>query len=159
MHRLFSWLIGEYIPLTECGIRGKPSKTFRGNEVIIIFDCPVYPGAKSNYLRFPASYLARRVVQNMESLEAFLPEAPYELIKISYPKESLTERIRCMIGHNLSAELPTFDELTEIFQTSATTLRRNLRSENTSYQQIKDNCRHDLAIRLLTQQEFTGTVA
>ncbi|MDP4789844.1 MAG: helix-turn-helix transcriptional regulator, partial [Haliea sp.] len=69
--------------------------------------------------------------------------------------DSVTRRIRGIIGDDLRADLPSFAALTRQLNMSARTLRRRLESEGTSYQRIKDKARRDRAISLLRQPELS----
>lgn len=153
LHRIFSWLIGEYIPLIEVGLYGESAEALNSIDLSLVFHCPIETGMSSSYIRFPVSFLERQVVQTVESLEEFIPIAPYILATLSDPKESLSERIHGLLGDELSRDLPSIEHISEIFHTSSTTLRRHLRQENTSYQQIKNDRRRDLAIKLLTENK------
>jgi len=68
---------------------------------------------------------------------------------------SITYRIRELLGDDFRLEMPSFEELTELLGMSARTLRRRLEKEGTSYQRIKDNARRDVAIALLSRDGLT----
>ena len=70
-------------------------------------------------------------------------------------EQSVTRRIRAILGDDFREEMPSFDELTELLSMSARTLRRRLEREGTSYQRIKDIARRDAAIAMLSRQGLT----
>lgn len=150
VHRLLSWLTGEFLPLSGVGFRGQPFAGFRTQDLALMFDCDFRFNCADNFLKFPRDVLQRRLVRSVAALEEFLQQPSYHLLMIPYPEIQLAERIRQMLGEQIDQDMPSFEQVTSMLNISATTLRRNLRKENTSYQQIKDDFRRDIAIRLLT---------
>jgi AraC-like DNA-binding protein len=69
--------------------------------------------------------------------------------------QSITQRIRDILGADFRQEMPSFEELTTLLNMSARTLRRRLEKEGTSYQRIKDNARRDMAISMLSRDRLT----
>ena len=65
-----------------------------------------------------------------------------------------TGRIRGLIGRDFSKPMPDFDWIAQELHTSPQTLRRRLKQENTSFQEIKDLLRRDMAIYYLSHQEL-----
>ncbi|HBM49958.1 MAG TPA: AraC family transcriptional regulator, partial [Marinobacter sp.] len=65
-----------------------------------------------------------------------------------------TGRIRGLIGRDFSRPMPDFDWIALELHTSPQTLRRRLKQENTSFQEIKDLLRRDMAIYYLSHQEL-----
>ena len=68
---------------------------------------------------------------------------------------SLVSRIRSMIKHDVDGQFPEFELVADKLHLTTATLRRRLRSEGSSYQQLKDDIRRDTAIHLLSR----GTVS
>src|SRR5690606_24299371 len=65
-----------------------------------------------------------------------------------------TGRIRGLIGRDFSKPMPDFDWIAQELHTSPQTLRRRLKQESTSFQEIKDLLRRDMAIYYLSHQEL-----
>jgi AraC-like DNA-binding protein len=109
-----------------------------------------------NTVTFSSRHLDAPVIRNELQLESFLRLAPYHLvIEPQASTLSVTHRIREILGDDFREEMPSFDELTELLNMSARTLRRRLEKEGTSYQRIKDNARRDVAITLLSKEGRT----
>jgi AraC-like DNA-binding protein len=99
---------------------------------------------------FDAHYLTLPVVQNEHTLKEFLRTAP-ENILVKYKNgSSLSARIRRRLRQTLPGDVPDFDTLAAELNLTAATLRRRLREEGASYQEIKDQLRRDLAISYLS---------
>jgi AraC-like DNA-binding protein len=94
------------------------------------------------------------VVQNNESVEEFLHQAPACLLVKYRDQASLTERIRRMLRRYLAEEMPSLEEVSDMLATTPQTLRRRLQREGQGYQMIKDALRRDVAVEYLTQSDL-----
>jgi len=152
--RVCSWLIAKNIEVLAAGCAGPVPENRSGLQHF--FPCPIEFEQDVNWLRFSASHLDALIVRNESDLEEFLKVAPYHVvIKPVINEESVTARIRKILGEDFREDLPTFEQLTGLLNMSARTLRRRLDKEGTSYQRIKDAARRDVAIDLLTNPELT----
>jgi AraC-like DNA-binding protein len=68
---------------------------------------------------------------------------------------SLTTKIRTMIKRDVAGNFPEFTAIAKSLNLTTATLRRKLRAEGSSYQQLKDDIRRDTAIHLLSR----GTIS
>ena len=69
--------------------------------------------------------------------------------------DSLSARVRGVIGYDLTRELPTAAEVAAGLGLSVSSLRRHLIAEGTSYREIKDDCRKTVALRALASPEMS----
>jgi AraC-like DNA-binding protein len=146
--RLCGWLIGRQIEIISASCAGDQPKNM--GAIAHFFNCPVVFNAATNSLSFSCNYLRLPIIRSDDDFEAFIKEAPYQvIIQPVLGEQSILSRIRGALSENLAAELPGFDDMAEQLNLSARTLRRRLEEEGTSYQRIKDNCRRDRAIELL----------
>jgi AraC-like DNA-binding protein len=150
--RLCSWLIGQSIdPLAARCAGPMPASRLA---IRHFYHCPVEFCAEHHSVSFSAQLLDAPVVRREHDIKEFLALAPFHLvIKPVVAEESVSARIGELVECNLS-ELPSFETLTDMLNTSARTLRRRLEKEGTSYQRIKDKVRRDAAISLLTGTGF-----
>lgn len=152
--RFCGWLIGQHIDVTEAGCAGPQPNFMAGMRHF--FHCPVRYEQTVNSLTFSARHLDAPIIRDEEQLEEFLKLAPYHMIIEPLASTlSITHRIREILGHDFRQEMPSFEELTDLLNMSARTLRRRLEKEGTSYQRIKDNARRDIAITLLSRDGLT----
>ena len=152
--RFCGWLIGQHIDISSATCAG-PEPEFTAG-VRHFFPCPVSYDQPVNSVTFSARHLEAELLRDEPQLQEFLKLAPYHVI--IEPQEStfsVTHRIREILGDDFQAEMPSFEELTELLNMSARTLRRRLEKEGTSYQRIKDNARRDTAISLLSRERLT----
>lgn len=148
------WLIAHTIELDEVNIAAPFVSEDYQQRTNIIFQCPVTFNAGENTLLFSSEFLDYRLVHNSESLEEFLDTGPYQLWAQDGRSASTSAAIKSLIGSDFKNGLPSFESMAESMHMSRSTLRRNLRKENTSYQQIKDECRRRVAIELLCVSGF-----
>lgn len=153
LHRFFSWLLGQRLELNQVSISGEApimkeeyQRLFRTR---ILVDQPI------NGLHFKLRYLNMPVAQNEQTLKQFLRNAFENLVVIPDNDNSLTARIRNLIGNDFRHEFPDFESVARTLNSTPQTLRRHLKAEGTSYQEIKDTMRRDAAIHYLNRTSHT----
>ncbi len=154
-HRFCGWLIDRQIELEEVCFTGTPPKNV--DKYQHFFNCQLRFNQPQNAFKFSKEYLDYPVLQNEETLKAFLRNVPFQLIVMPNHGDSIISQIRSIIGHDFSRAFPSFEKITEVLNMSATTLRRRLRKEGATYQEIKDNSRRDAALSYLTRPELSIT--
>lgn len=154
-HRFFGWLIGRPIVLTEVRLRAtecsQPGKYER------FFGCPLVYGQEHDALVFDDGYLDAKLVHTEDSLREFLRTSPYQLMTLTpeHDEGRLLNQVRRMVGHDYSHGFPSFEEIASNLNMSAPTLRRRLKREGTTYQQLKDELRKDAAIHYLFRPDLS----
>jgi AraC-like DNA-binding protein len=154
-HRFFGWLCGRPIRLERVDFTG--AAPARVDKYEALFGCPLYFNQPSNLLYFDSACLAYPVVHTEQSLHEFLRTAPYQLLVMeqAFGVDNLAGQVRAMIGHDFSGGLPGFDTISRALNMSAPTLRRRLKREGTTFQQIKDDCRCEAAKLSLGRPELS----
>ncbi len=152
-HRFCSWLIDRNIELDEVMFCGDPPENIEKYQQF--FNCILKFNQPENGFKFCAKYLEHPILQSEDSLREFLRNAPFQLITMPNHGESVASQIRSLIGHDVSKKFPSFEQVTLKLNLSATTLRRRLRKEQVSYQEIKDNCRRDASLVYLSRPELS----
>ena len=156
-HRFFGWLIGHPLPLERVELSGSaPAQLARYRQLL---GCEPQFGAEVPAFAFPAGYLAYPLVHNEDSLRDFLRTAPYQLLTMPADpgRQNLVDQVRALIGHDFSRGFPSFERITELLHMSAPTLRRRLKREGTTFQELKDSCRREAAIDYLNRPELSIT--
>lgn len=150
-HRLCSWLIGQAITLdSACFSYPEPS---HGDEYRHIFHCPLHFEADRTELRFNSRFLASAVIRDRAEMRQFLKTSPADLLARPDAGNTFTGKIRALIGRDFTQPTPDFEGIASDLHVSPQTLRRRLKQENTSFQEIKDLLRRDLAIYYLGKQD------
>ena len=150
-HRLGSWLIGQRIRLEEATFTyAEPAHIA---EYDLIFPCHRRFNAGRTSLLFHARYLGMPLLQDERTLKQFLEHSPADLLARPDGGDSLTSQIRRLLGRDC-ANWPDLDAVATQLHISPQTLRRHLREEGSSFQELKDHLRRDLAIYHLGRDEL-----
>lgn len=154
-HRFFGWLCGRPLELTRVDFAGDPPQRLEKYEAL--FGCPLYFNQTNDLLYFDSAFLAWPVVHTEHSLREFLRTAPYQLLIMenSVDGENLTAQVKAMIGYDFSDGFPSFEAISAALNMSAPTLRRRLKREGTTFQQLKDDSRCDVAKLYLDRLELS----
>ncbi len=150
-HRLSSWLVGRRIPLAHAAFRYPPPP--HREEYEMLFDCPVHFGQDRTGAAFDARWLTAPLVRDEGALDAMLRRAPFDLLSRPEYGTTVAEQVRRTLTQRLrtSPRLPALGEVAAGLAVSPATLRRRLREEGTSFQQLKDHVRRDAAIAGLAE--------
>lgn len=153
-HRFSEWLIDKEIPLLAVSL------TFSQDQI----DIPlahtnlqeIQFDAQSNGLCFSSEFLDYPIVQNDDSLAAFLRTAPYHLVTQDPAHMEPSEKVRSILNRDVSGTMSSAEMVASLLNVSVTTLRRQLQREGTSFQKIKDQCRLDAAYHYLSYAELSN---
>ncbi|MDK9499377.1 AraC family transcriptional regulator [Streptomyces katrae] len=150
-HRLCSWLVGRRIPLVQAAFAYPPPP--HRDEYDALFDCPVRFAAGRTEAVFDARWLTAPLVRDEAALDAMLRRAPFDLLSRPEYGTTVAEQVRRTLTRRLcgSPRLPELGEVAARLAVSPATLRRRLRQEGTSFQQLKDDVRRDAAIAGLAE--------
>ncbi|GIZ13240.1 AraC family transcriptional regulator [Pseudomonas sp. NCCP-436] len=150
-HRLGSWLIGQRIHLEEATFTYPEPAHAREYE--LLFPCVRRFSAGSTSLLFHGRYLSMPLLQDERTLKQFLQHSPADLLARPDGGNSLTSQIRRLLGRDCRT-WPDLERVAQQLHMSPQTLRRHLREEGTSFQELKDHLRRDLAIYHLGRDEL-----
>jgi len=154
-HAFAGWMIGRALELhrVSVGVDAVPD-AYRA-KLQKVFRCPVEAGEGQNFIEFSEEFLSFKLVHDVGSLEDLLRTGPYQLMQMDTAPASTSAAIRSLLGDKFADGLPSFEDIAARLQMSASSLRRRLMSENTSYQRLKDECRRDAAIEYLQRSELS----
>jgi len=153
-HRTASWLIGDFIELEDVRI----DLPYRPGDALAegSFRAPVHFGQPCCSLEFHPRYLQFPLLRTEQELNALLATFPAELLRLDATAQSVTGRVRALLGADFSRELPGLEDIAERLHMTTATLHRRLQAEGTSFQRIKDHGRRDAAIALLRESSLSG---
>lgn len=153
-HQFIGWLVGEKIDLLKVGFNAERMEDMRFEKYARVFDCPIDANAREHCLVFPASYLDYPLQQDEDSLHTLLKTAPHELM--SFSREGLVPAIKRMMGKDFRRnKLPGFDEVAARFNVSESTLRRTLKSLNTSFRELRNEALKSIAHEKLKDPDLS----
>ncbi len=148
IHRLSCWVIGQSLSLQS--VNFSHPRPANAKDYNLLFKAPIAFDQPHNSLRFSKSQLDLPNQQSEQNLEDFLTIPSLALMSLPDYENSLVDKIRMMIQRNVGDSFPEFDTIADSMELTSATLRRRLRTEGTSYQNIKDDIRRDTAIYLLS---------
>ncbi len=154
-HRFFGWLCGRPIELRRVDFTGAPPARVEKYEAL--FGCPLYFQQTNDLMYFDSECLAWPIVHTEHSLREFLRTAPYQLLLMDNAPDgnNLSAQVKAMMGHDFSAGFPGFETIASALNISAPTLRRRLKREGTTFQQLKDEARCEAAVLCLGRPELS----
>lgn len=150
---LCGWLIGECLEVSRVDIAAPFVNAAYRDSLTHRFGCAVRFDADDNQFCFPAAQLERRVVHTTESLREFLDNTIYQLITIDREPSSTSAAIKSLITIDLATGLPSFTAVAKQLHMSESSLRRRLQHEETTYQQLKDEVRCQVAVDKLLNED------
>ncbi|MFT5576453.1 MAG: AraC-like DNA-binding protein [Bermanella sp.] len=148
------WLIGRNIELDKVTLSAPPISEAHADSLQALFQINPEFDDEQTALIFSAEQLDFRMVHSPESLNEFLENAVYTLIVQDSHPASTGAAIKSLFAKTHSGAPPTFEAMADILHLSTSSLRRRLQKEGTSYQELKDRYRCDLAIRYLRDEQF-----
>lgn len=143
---LLCWLAGRRIPISRA--RFDFAQPAHG-DAHLLWGTHVEFNGVSTEIEFDREYLRLPVVQDRKSLYSFLRNAPQSVFIRFRNREGLSARVHrrlCACGYDL---WPTLEQLAGEFEINLASLRRGLKREGFSYQEIKDEVRRTVAYERL----------
>jgi AraC-like DNA-binding protein len=150
-HRFASWLIGQRIRLEHATF--SYPRPEHGAEYELLFSCPLEFSAQQSSLLFHSRYLDMPLLQDERTLKQFLERSPADLLSRPDDGHSLSSQLRRLLSRDRSP-WPDLEAVAAHLHISQQTLRRHLREENTSFQELKDQLRRDIAIYHLGRNDL-----
>lgn len=155
MFRFYSWLIGRELPLQEVHLRVAIPDSPEHYENL--FGCPVRFASEHSGLVVTRQLLQLPLAQNEDTLRDFLRLAPYPLVRRDNPGETrpLSREIEQLLLSSGPENLPTASDVAGQLNMSPRTLHRRLTAEGTSFQQLKDDLRREVAVHYMQRDELS----
>ncbi len=154
--RLSCWMINQPMLLERIQFRF-PKPSFE-DEFSLMFPCRHDFSQSRNMVVFNKRLLSLPLRQDSDSLVPFLNHAPESLLTQFRSDDSLTAQIKRLLLHrhgmHTEVEMLSFEEVSEELHMTTHTLRRRLKEEGNSFQEIKDSVRRDRAMILLDQPDI-----
>jgi AraC-like DNA-binding protein len=119
-----------------------------------MFGCPVLFSQSENQLRFDAAWLDRTPKLGNEITYLTVVELCDRLMEDLQLRLGLAGKVRQLLLTNLLRPL-SFSDVASNLNVSARTLRRKLREEKTSFRNLVDELRMEMAIRYLRETDLT----
>lgn len=152
-HRFACWLVDYSIPILGVDFSFPPP--FYADEFRPMYRyAPVRCNQPVTGMRFSAAMLDEPVRQDRRSLEAFLENPNLVMVARQFDQSSWQARVRGVINRDPS-DMPGFDQVAEELHLNPQTLRRRLKREGLTFNEIRNQLRRDLAIYHLSRSAHT----
>lgn len=159
--RLFGWLVGK--DLEPLVVKVSYGPVLDQQLVSWLLPGDIEYGAQDNVLGFPARYLALPVVRSAAELDELLLTAfPFDLGAGRSSVAPPSAWVRKLLATELAQgnRPPDANRIARQLGLSSATLKRRLNEEGTSLRQLKERCRHELALDLLRDRSLSlGEIA
>lgn len=143
---LMCWLAGRRIPISRAQF-GHPRPAHDDDHLLWGPDL-TFEAAQTE-VEFDADYLKLPVVQNLDSLKAFLRTAPQWVIIRFSNRQGLSAQVHRRLHNCRYEQWPTLADFAREDNLSVSSFRRQLQREGFSFQEIKDEVRRTIAFDCL----------
>ncbi|MEJ6654490.1 MAG: AraC family transcriptional regulator ligand-binding domain-containing protein [Pseudomonas sp.] len=153
--QLFSWLIGESLAPQQAFI-AHPERS-DAVPFLSLFNAPVIVGQPTYGFSFSAELLERPVIRQPAELAAFLVDFPFRLVVRPTTVVSVTQQVRFFLEAAAAhgREWPSLDAIAGTLHLSSATLRRRLKAEGSSYQDLRRQCLFASALHYLRATDWS----
>ena len=117
------------------------------------FNCPVSFGGTANRIIFSMDELFQEQAFANSTLTSTLDQWIEEHL-FSFKEELLATKVKKYILKNLASQTVDQTSVAKELAVSPRVLQRRLKEEGTSYSELLDDCRHILAIKLISQNKL-----
>lgn len=151
-HLLCEWIVGRKLHPIEVRLRhGSPSDPATYTE---IFNCQICFKAEDNSILFRADELEQPVPSANEELAMVLDEMTSRYLALRFGQR-FSRKVREVLARQLPHGEPHKGETARLLATTERTLLRRLRDENTTYKEVLDRLREELAFDYLRDPAIT----
>lgn len=159
IHRFYSWLIGRAITPVTVTLPHSAPDDYEPQFYRSLYGVAPHFGASTASLVFDRATLHAPVVQNEGTLREFLRNSPAVLFSEPSGKTPLTTKVRRMIERGVAGGVPDAATIAERLSMSESHLRRLLRAEGTSVNQLRQEVLCDAALVRLRRGEAIDQIS
>ncbi|CRK53583.1 AraC family transcriptional regulator [Rhodococcus sp. RD6.2] len=146
LHRFAAWLVGRRVKLASVRLPHPEPDPKLARSYDAIFGVPVSFGAERASIELDNTILRAPVIQTEETLEEYLRESPNLLFSERDYDSSAAAQVRKVLERGAAGRVASAEEIAEMLSISAAHLRRLLRNEGTSLNQLREEVLRDAAI-------------
>lgn len=147
-HGLLSWLAGA--ETTVKAVRFAFPRPDFAADYAVVFPCPVEFDAAETAILFDPNQFDRPITRTPAEASVFLERAPLDWIFTGSRAHTNSLRVRAFL-YGATWQTCQLQDAADALKMTPRTLNRRLKQEGTSFQDIKDALRRDIAIRALQQ--------
>ncbi|WP_439135507.1 AraC family transcriptional regulator ligand-binding domain-containing protein [Pseudomaricurvus sp.] len=149
------WLVGSaYTPTHVSLCLPEPEHKQRFDD---FFQCPVSYQQSSDFMLFPRELENTAIPHASHEILDLMKQRAEKIINAATHKAPVTAQVSKLIAESLLGQEPDKARIAEKLGVSQRTLQRKLAKEKSSYQEVLDKTRHQLALDYLQQPKLTIT--
>ena len=155
LHRMHCWLAEDFIPIQQVQLR-TPMPSYASEYRYMFFGAPVLFDQARDAISFPRDALLLEPQRNMDDLDSLLRSPHESLLTQARHSSSMSIKLREWMERcfRQGANKPQLPQAAIHFGTTPQTLRRRLKAEGYSFQQLKEDTRRDLAFHLIANKQL-----
>ena len=150
LHGLASWLAAR--PLALVAVRFPYARPAHAADYALIYTEHATFGGESLVATLDAASLDWPVRRDAGDLEGFLEGAPGKIAMLYRRDREIARAVRDLLARSLASP-PSLDDAARTLGISARTLHRRLDEEGTSYRDLKDGVRREVALARLEKSD------
>lgn len=156
IHRTLCWMADVRIALPWVNL-DYPAPHYHSEYRYLFYGAPVRFARSHSALCFDKASMDLPNVRNIEQLKLFLRQIPLTLLSQTTAPRELSAQLRIWLHRQLQKKhrLPDINSAAARFDLHPQAMRRQLKKEDTSYQDIKMEVRRDLAVYLINRQDLS----
>ncbi|WP_338889753.1 AraC family transcriptional regulator [Rhodococcus sovatensis] len=159
VHRFAAWLIGGRVKLHSVELPYELGDPATGKLYDRMFGTHVTYGAPAAVLEFDNAAMRAPIVQTEETLADYLRESPNLLFTARDYDSTASSQVRRALELGLHGGAPGTVEMAEMLSVSTAHLRRLLRQEGTSVNQIREEVMLDAAVSGLSRGDSVDDIS
>ncbi len=150
IHRTLCWMANIRIPIIRASL-DYPAPSYASEYRYIFMGASIAFDQPECAISFARNSLSLQNVRDIVQLKEFLKQAPLTLLSQTMTEDNLSFRLRGWLERQLTTHhtAPDIVQAADTFKLHPQALRRQLKKEGSSYQDIKTETRRDLAINML----------
>lgn len=146
-------LTGKVQPLKEVHFRHKKPDDI--TEYQRVFSCPLQFNSNKNSLVFEKKVLKTPILQPNKDLRILFEQFTCNVIEKQLTDESYSQKVKQAILDQINGDVPSIDLVSKNLKIGTRTLQLRLRDEGTTFSELLDEIRKDLAMEYLKDQKIT----
>jgi len=150
--RLMHWFIGENIRPRQ--VKFTFEESHLNKYLNYLFDCPLAYDHTKNEIHIERSLLTTPCSTNLKQVNEMLREST-RMMLISDKPAPFTRRVRKELVLKRNEHWPSIEEVADAINLSKNLLWRKLKKENTTFLDIRDEVKRDVALSLMSNHELS----
>lgn len=154
LHRFAAWLVGKRVRLRLVELPyPEPEQVRLAENYDHIFGVPVVFNAQVPALEFDDTTLRAPIIQTEETLEEYLRESPTLMMAERDYDSTASAQVRSVLEQGMKGRTSTAEDIASMLSVSVPHLRRLLRHDGTSLNQLREEVLRDAAVAGLRRGE------